>query len=332
MNRKLISKQCIIDSLKTNYNIETSVLTDVAGGADLHSKVYKAEAVDGALYFVKIKQGLHCEAGVLLQLLLCYAGIQGIISPVKTIDDKLFQPVCNSILTIYSFVNGENGFDRNLNKGQWIEFGKVLKQIHEFNLSQSVQNNIRHENYSSKWRDELRLIYESIEAEVSSDHVDTATFCFMKKHKETILRLVSMADELCKRIKSKKIDFVICHSDIHAGNLLIQDDGKMFIVDWDSPVMAPKERDLMFIGGGVGNAWNNPDEVESFYLGYGMTIIDKEVLYYYRCDRIIEDIVVYYQDLVSSSSENKVEVYKFLVDIFNPKGVVDIALEYESFL
>ena len=40
-----------------------------------------------------------------------------------------------------------------------------------------------------------------------------------------------------------------------------QDEGVVhgiYIVDWDEPIMAPKERDLMFIGGGVANVWNKP--------------------------------------------------------------------------
>lgn len=37
---------------------------------------------------------------------------------------------------------------------------------------------------------------------------------------------------------------------------------KKNIVDWDEPIMAPKERDLMFIGGGVANVWNDPSEIE----------------------------------------------------------------------
>lgn len=31
--------------------------------------------------------------------------------------------------------------------------------------------------------------------------------------------------------------------------------------------MAPKERNLMFIGGGVANVWNNPREEKFFYKG-----------------------------------------------------------------
>ena len=44
--------------------------------------------------------------------------------------------------------------------------------------------------------------------------------------------------------------FVLCHSDIHGGNILIADTGELYVVDWDDPILAPKERDLMFIGGG----------------------------------------------------------------------------------
>ena len=47
---------------------------------------------------------------------------------------------------------------------------------------------------------------------------------------------------------------------IGAGNLLIDAKGSLYIVDWDHPIMAPKERDLMFVGGGVGSAWYRPQE------------------------------------------------------------------------
>jgi spectinomycin phosphotransferase len=37
----------------------------------------------------------------------------------------------------------------------------------------------------------------------------------------------------------------------HAGNVVVGADNELTIVDWDEPILAPKERDLMFIGGGV---------------------------------------------------------------------------------
>lgn len=53
-----------------------------------------------------------------------------------------------------------------------------------------------------------------------------------------------------------------------------------YLVDWDDPIMAPKERDLMFIGGGVGNVWNRSHEEELFYEGYGKVDVNPVLLAY----------------------------------------------------
>ena len=70
---------------------------------------------------------------------------------------------------------------------------------------------------------------------------------------------------------------MLCHSDIHGGNVLINGNNPIYIVDWDEPIMAPKERDLMFIGGGVANVWNKPHEEEFFYKGYGPTEVNRTI-------------------------------------------------------
>jgi spectinomycin phosphotransferase len=122
---------------------------------------------------------------------------------------------------------------------------------------------------------------------------------------------------------------VLCHSDIHAGNVLIDPSNAIYIVDWDDPIIAPKERDLMFIGGGVGNVWNMPHEEASFYKGYGKTEINKTALAYYRHERIVEDIAIYGEIIFFTevSNEVKLENYKYFKSMFEPRGVVEIAFE-----
>ncbi len=66
----------------------------------------------------------------------------------------------------------------------------------------------------------------------------------------------------------------LCHSDLHAGNVLSEPDGGFYIVDWDEPVLAPKERDLMFIGGGYWGDCQLPQAEALFYRGYGTTDVD----------------------------------------------------------
>lgn len=107
-----------------------------------------------------------------------------------------------------------------------------------------------------------------------------------------------------------------------------QTNGTLYIIDWDQPIMAPKERDLMFIGAGVGNVWNTKHEEDLFYAGYGKTEINKTIIDYYRCVRILEDVVEYNQELLSTGLgyKNRLTSYKHFIAMFGPNGVVDIAL------
>ena len=85
----------------------------------------------------------------------------------------------------------------------------------------------------------------------------------------------------------------------------------------------------MFIGGGVANVWNLPHEEDFFYQGYGVTEVDQAKLAYYRHERIVEDIAVYAQELLltTTAGANKQEMYNQFVAMFEPQGVVDIAFK-----
>ncbi len=308
------------------YGINVSAFISISGGADVHSETYKVETPDQGSYFVKIKQGVHHEHNIALQTLLHDAGINHIIAPIKTINGKAFHLIKDCTLIVYPFIKAQDGFNCNLTKDQWINLGKVLKQVQTFGVPLPIKTQLRQETYSPKWRSAVRSMLEQIETVKNDDAIASAMINFIKEHKDEISRLVETADTLSDAVQKKDQDFVLCHSDIHAGNVLVNDDGNLFIVDWDEPIMAQKERDLMFVGGGVGNVWHDQKEVEHFYQGYGRTNIDKDLISYYRCNRILEDIAIYYEQLVSPDNENRKEAYQFLVDMFEPNGVVDIAL------
>ena len=199
---------------------------------------------------------------------------------------------------MYPFVEGQNGFSRNLTDDQWINLGKALRQVHEIDVPPSIQNRIRREAYSPKWREAVRSLYAHIEAEPIGDEIALKLLKFMKENMLAIRRLVDRAEQLGQKLQDQSPKFVLCHSDIHGGNVLMDGNDTIYIVDWDDPIMAPKERDLMFIGGGVANVWNKPHEEKLFYKGYGKTEVNTTILAYYRHERIVEDIAVYGQELL----------------------------------
>lgn len=146
---------------------------------------------------------------------------------------------------------------------------------------------------------------------------------FMKENILSIRRLVDRAEQLGQKLQDQSHKFVLCHSDIHGGNVLIDSNDSIYIVDWDDPIMAPKERDLMFIGGGVANVWNKLHEEKLFYKGYGTTEVNSTILAYYRHERIVEDIGEYGQALLltSGGGEGRLEMCKHFMDMFEPNGV-----------
>lgn len=332
LNKHALSDLDLIKCLNANYEIEVANLTLLPIGADPHASIYKVETCDQIPYFIKLKQGHPYDISVEIVELLKGSGIKQIIPPVKALDGKSTQRIDGNTLIVYPFIDGEDGFSRNLTDDQWIQLGKVLKQIHELEVPLSIKYRIRKETYSTKSCDAARALYAQIEADPIPDPIALKLHNFMNKNMPHIHRLVDRAEQLREKLQNYPLRFVLCHSDIHGGNVLMDKNSNIYIVDWDQPIMAPKERDLMFIGGGVGNIWNNAFEENLFYNGYGKTEIHSTALAYYRHERIVEDIAIYGRDLLltTNGGESRSEMYRQFTAMFEPHGVVDIAFKTDK--
>lgn len=331
IEKQSLSGQSIISCLNTDYGIEVVTLTLLPLGADMNASVYKAEAYDQSSYFVKLKRGHYHDTGVAIVGLLQEAGIQ-VIPPIKTKYGQPTQRIEDFTLIVYPFVEGKDGFSRHLTDDQWLKLGKALRQIHEIEVPPLIQNRVRREAYSPKWRESVRSLYIHFEVEAIRDEIALKLLNFIKENMLAIRRLVDRAEQLAQKICDPSPKFVLCHSDIHGGNVLIDENDTIYIVDWDDPIMAPKERDLMFIGGGVANVWNKQHEEELFYKGYGSTEINTTILAYYRHERIVEDIALFVQGLLltTAGGEDRPVMYKQFIDMFKPNNVVDIAFKTDA--
>jgi len=129
------------------------------------------------------------------------------------------------------------------------------------------------------------------------------------------------------------LPFTLCHGDIHGWNLLIDVNGALHIVDWDTLIYAPKERDLMFIGGGLGDSGYMPQEEEAmFYRGYGQSNVNQIAVAYYRYERIIEDIAVYCKQIFLSKEggNDREQSLEYLKSNFLPYDTIEIACKSDK--
>lgn len=61
---------------------------------------------------------------------------------------------------------------------------------------------------------------------------------------EEIVRRAAWLDGAAACLRRSPPAFVLCHTDLHGGNLLRGNGGRLFAVDWDSALLAPREADL----------------------------------------------------------------------------------------
>lgn len=320
--------QKIIETLGKSYGIEIEILEFLPLGADRNASVYKARAKDGRDYFVKLKREYDRKIGIAITKLLFEAGVREMILPIPTLQGEQTEHIGDSTLIVYPFVVGQDGFSRDLSHDQWTALGIALRKIHGIKLPTALQEQIRKETYSDIWRNTVRSLLTDVDA--AKEEINF--FQFLKSKEETIRKLIEGAERLSQKIRNLPAEVVLCHADIHGGNVLIDENNAIHIVDWDDPMMAPKERDLMFIGGGIGNMWNKPHEEDYFYKGYGHVEVNKAILSYYRLERIVEDIADFSIEIrvKSISKADKQAIYKLFTGMFEQNGVVDIALKTDQ--
>ena len=164
--------------------------------------------------------------------------------------------------------------------------------------------------------------------EILYDSLSERVAAFLKNNRVEILDLIGRAERLAVTLQAQSPEFVLCHSDTHGGNILIDVSGALFIVDWDEPILAPKERDLMFIGG----AWYRTAEEALFYQGYGRTQLDPVALAYYRYERIVEDTAIFCERilLAAESSEDREQCFRFLSGAFLPDNIRDMVYRSDT--
>ena len=291
----------IITCLKNEYGLSVDKISFLPLGADLNTAVYRAVTDDETLYFVKLRRGDFDNATVAVPKFLSDLGIKQIIPPLITQTGQLWASLDSFKMILYPFVEGHNGFEVNLSDQQWIEFGTALKRFHTADVPLAITNGIGRETFSPQWREIVKVFLERIENEIFDEPVAVEMAAFLKTKRDETLKLVKQTGRLALALHAQPPDFILCHADIHAWNLLIDVNDALYMVDWDTLIFAPKERDLMFVGGGLGGNGHTPQEEETlFYQGYGQTQLNPIAMAYYRYERIIEDIAVYCEQIFLS--------------------------------
>lgn len=330
-----LSDKEIANTLWIEYGLNVEEISFKPLGADRNTAVYRVVTKDHAVYFVKLRKNDFNSASVEVPYYLSTRGVKQIIPPIPTITGKLWAKLDTFRIILYLYVEGRNGFERRLSHGQWVEFGSAVNKFHTTDFSSSLTRSIPRENYSPQYRNRVKMFLGQIENEIYREPIAAELARFLQAKKEVTLDLIKRAGQCAQMLKDQSPKFIVCHADIHGWNLLIDEDDRLYIVDWDTLIFAPRERDLMFIGCGLGDSGYPPSEEERmFFQGYGHTSIDQIAIAYYRYERIIEDIAVICEQIFLSNEgeQDRSQALRYLISNFLPNSTIQRAYEADTLL
>ena len=326
LEKPALSNESILALLGEVYGLSDARTEFLPLGADVNTAVYRVACAGSSRYFLKLRKGVFDEVSALIPRLLHDRGVRAVIEPLSTLDGRLWAHLDAFTCVLYPYVEGHSGFEPALSDAQWLAFGEALRAVHAAVLPAELAQKVNTETYSPFWRQQVRQ-FQALATGSFADPLAARMAAFMRSRQAVIERLIDRAEQLASILQGQPPQAVLCHSDIHAGNLLLALDGNVYMVDWDNPILAPKERDLMFIGGGVGGIWNSPREDSLFYRGYGPAELNRAALAYYRCERVVEDIAAFADQilLTRGAEDDRQQGYGYFTSSFSPNGVIEIA-------
>jgi spectinomycin phosphotransferase len=320
----------IAAALRAHYGLPVSALTFLPLGNDSASAAYRVDTAGGAAYFLKVRIGAgFSAASVEVPQYLRKLNVPHILSPRPTNSGALWVRVDEFAVALYPFVDGSIGGDIGLSDEQWTALGHTLKQVHNVQLSRDLMKILPREAFTPSRRNLIDPIETMIARGDFTDPLDHEFAALWSSHLSQILTLVNRVDSIGPRLRDTTPTMVLCHADLHSRNVLVEKDGNWWLVDWDEPVLAPKERDLMFVVGGIARRLIQPHQTEAFFRGYGETTIDPLALAYYRYAWAVQDIASYAERIVllpGMSQNSKRESLDRFQTLFDPGNIVEIAL------
>lgn len=317
--------------LHDQFGVAVATLQFLPIGNDLASFVYRVEATDGVNYFLKAR----ARAGFRLPSLavprfLHERGMPHIVAPLLTTNATLWAQVGDFALTLYPFLDARTAAAAGLSPHHWHALGATVRQIHTIQLPADLDQIIPRETCVPSRRHVLNDFQAAIDRGDQFDALGRELVAFWHARHDLIRHVIDRAEALGDHLRQASLPLALCHADLHTWNVLLDDADQIWIVDWDEVILAPKERDLMFVIGGIGRGLVDPQETASFLRGYGDPRIDDAALRYYRYAWAVQDMGAYAEQALfapDQSEQSRRDALEGLIDLFAPGNIVAIALD-----
>jgi spectinomycin phosphotransferase len=325
-DRPALSDSSIAEAIRTAYGTPVRSVVYLGLGHDQNGWTFRADLESGDALFLKVRHKTDAARLAACRFLF-ESGIDAIVAPRATVSGELSTQVEHMRVIAYPFVDARPAVEVGLTDEQWIAYGALVGDIHGTSLPPEIESVLPHETFRPSTIAGIAQVDSRLEG------ADPEFVEFWREHRREIQTIVERTQVLAALLRATLVadgatDFVPCHGDIHTHNVLVDASGELRVVDWDETLMAPRERDLMFLFGSPIGLPRGEHETALLSAGYGPMDVNPDRLAYYHAEWAVQDIAAYADETLSevAGPESRAAAFAIFRSIFDPDGEAQVAL------
>jgi spectinomycin phosphotransferase len=270
---------------------------EVDGGSDPAAVVWRLVDEEGAAWAVKWTTRPTGTAARLVGS-MADAGLQHAPQTRSTADGRRRARRRGGELSVVRWSDGEDAATLGLDLDGWRTYGALLADVHAHPFPaperrQGARRGIRRRR--RRYRAETRVLDALAAGEPTAggstdggDDGDVRRVVLdLWREARSRVALLARGAGLPSGGTAARVP---CHGDPHLGNVLVEPDGGLRLIDWDEAVVAPRELDLHLVEFSVLFRPATPAELDAFRSGYGPARLDEARMVRYACVRALEDL------------------------------------------
>lgn len=287
-----IDQACLREHIAERYGLQVETLDYLPVGEVSHNFV--AQSTNGRKYILKLLdqsrlartcvEHLHPVLPMLRELRETSL-LTAIPAPVCALDGREMAPFGTYTLVLLHYVEGTNPDEETLHQPEiWRQLARLVARLHR--ATDKLQTACPFvETYTLAFEAELLgglRALEQVGLDARQGMRDLQAL--LAPRTDEIIRLLDRTKRLAAKAKALAPPQVLCHTDIHAMNLVIHR-GALTLLDWEGLKLAPAEHDLFALTGE-----DFPAFLRSYRRAGGVRELHPDTFGFYFYRRNLEDL------------------------------------------
>jgi spectinomycin phosphotransferase len=247
-----LDREGLIDSIYREYGFQVLELDFIPQGEV--GQHYRATCADQRVFFLTLlgDSRLARLGASRLDFYLALTNelyerdlFRQLVPPTRTLKGDLNTTFEGQQVILYPYITGQNlmeGSDMPFNLQE--KTAELIARLHEATRRISLEIPYQ-EKFILPFEQSLQAGMAALEKiEKPNRPGKVALRNLLLPHRELIQNLLMRLHELAEQADRLHPDLVLCHTDANLANLILDDRGELFLVDWEGAMLAPAEHDL----------------------------------------------------------------------------------------